>query len=203
MKTRNKALLLTLCAMLLVVASVLGTVAYLTDRAEVKNTFTVGNVKITMDETDVDNSTPNKDRDTANTYKLLPGHVYTKDPIIHVDASSEDCYLFVKVVNEITAIEDSTNTVAAQMAAKGWKAVDGQSGVYVYVGTAADATAPLAVSAKTDVTVFEKIQIAGTVNGTTLAAYAGKTITVTAYAIQKDGFEGKSAAAIWSTANFN
>lgn len=198
MKTRTKALLLTLCALMLVAASVFGTMAYLTSTDEVKNTFTVGNVAITLDETDVDDSTPNADRDKANSYKLMPGHEYTKDPIVHVASTSEDCYLFVKVVNEITAIEDSTNTVASQMAAKGWKAVDGQTGLYVYVGTTAGASAPLAVSANTNITVFEKIKVAGTVDNTTLAGYANKTITVTAYAVQKDGFDGKTASEIWA-----
>lgn len=197
-KTKTKALLMSLCAVLLVAASVLGTMAYLTDSKDVKNTFTVGNVAITMDETDVDYSTPNKERDQANSYKLLPGHTYTKDPIIHVDANSEDCYLFVKVDNQITAIEaDGNTTVAAQMAAKGWKAMEGKDGIYVYVGTTA---APVAVKANDNVTVFEQLVIAGTVNGDTLKAYKNKTITVTAYAVQKDGFEGKTADQIWSTA---
>lgn len=197
-KTKTKALLMSLCAVLLVAASVLGTMAYLTDSKDVKNTFTVGNVTITMDETDVDGSTPNKERDQANSYKLLPGHTYTKDPIIHVDANSEDCYLFVKVDNQIAAIEANGNTtVAAQMAAKGWKAVEGKDGIYVYVGTTA---APVAVKANDNVTVFEQLVIAGTVNGDTLKTYKDKTITVTAYAVQKDGFEGKTADQIWSTA---
>ena len=51
MKTRSKALLLTLCAVLLVTASVLGTMAFLTSTDEVKNTFTVGSVNIALDET--------------------------------------------------------------------------------------------------------------------------------------------------------
>ena len=197
-KTKTKALLMSLCAVLLVAASVLGTMAYLTDSKDVKNTFTVGNVTITMDETDVDDSTPNKERDQANSYKLMPGHTYTKDPIIHVDANSEDCYLFVKVDNQIAAIEANGNTtVAAQMATKGWKAVEGKDGIYVYVGTTA---APVAVKANDNVTVFEQLVIAGTVNGDTLKTYENKTITVTAYAVQKDGFEGKTADQIWSAA---
>ena len=53
MKTRTKVLLLTLCAALLVCATVLATMAFLTDTAEVKNTFTVGNVDITLDEAKV------------------------------------------------------------------------------------------------------------------------------------------------------
>ena len=198
MKTKSKALLLTLCAVLLVTASMLGTMAYLTSTASVENTFTVGSVAITLDETDVDNSTADANRDQANSYKLMPGHTYTKDPIIHVDANSEDCYLFVKVDNQIAAIEaDGNTTVAAQMAAKGWKAVEGKDGIYVYVGTTA---APVAVKANDNVTVFEQLVIAGTVNGDTLKTYENKTITVTAYAVQKDGFEGKTADQIWSAA---
>ena len=205
-KTKTKALLMSLCAVLLVAASVLGTMAYLTDSKDVKNTFTVGNVSIKLDEAKVDeNGTQVVDKDgnpvarvTENKYKLLPGHTYTKDPIIHVDANSEDCYLFVKVDNQIAAIEaDENTTVAAQMAAKGWKAVEGKDGIYVYVGTTA---APVAVKANDNVTVFEQLVIAGTVNGDTLKAYENKTITVTAYAVQKDGFEGKTADLIWSTA---
>lgn len=200
MKTRNKALLTMVCAVLLVVASVLGTMAYLTSTAKVENTFTVGSVTISMDETDVDNSPEGKNRDTENNYHLLPGHEYIKDPIIHVDSTSEDCYLFVTVSNEIAAIEATGGTsVASQMAANGWKAVDGQTNLYVYIGTADDAFAPLAVKANDDITVFEKIVISGSVDNITLARYKNKTITVNAYAVQKDGFESKNASAIWNT----
>lgn len=202
MKTKNKALLLALCAVSLVTASVLGTMAYLTDNKAVTNTFTVGSVAITMDEEDVDHSTPDKNRDTANSYKLLPGQEYTKDPTIHVDPNSEECYLFVKVENDIAAIEskEAGESVAAQMTANGWKTVEGQTGIYVYVGTAAGASAPLAVSARDDITVFEKIKIDDSVTGTQLDGYKNKTIKVTAYAVQKAGFEGKAADEIWNTA---
>lgn len=197
MKTKSKALLLTLCAVLLVTASMLGTMAYLTSTASVKNTFTVGSVAITLDETDVDNSTADADRDQANSYKLLPGHTYTKDPIVHVDSTSEDCYLFVKVANEITAIEDGTK-VAAQMTAKGWVAVNGAPDVYVYT----QSNAPAVVEGGSNVTVFDNFTISGTVDNATLATYNNKTITVTAYAIQADGFEGKTASQIWTAAGF-
>lgn len=197
MKTRSKALLLTLCAVLLVTASMLGTMAYLTSTASVKNTFTVGSVAITLDETDVDNSTADADRDQANSYKLLPGHTYTKDPIVHVDSTSEDCYLFVKVANEITAIEGEP-TVAAQMTEKGWVAVDGAAGVYVYTQN----STPAVVAGDSNVTVFDNFTISGTVDNATLATYNNKTITVTAYAIQADGFEGKNASEIWTAAGF-
>ena len=200
MKTRSKALLLTLCAVLLVTASVLGTMAFLTSTDEVKNTFTVGQVKITLDEAQVDesgNPVEGAARVKANSYKLLPGHTYNKDPIVHVDPTSENCYLFVKVANEITAIEGET-TVAAQMTAKGWVAVDGVTGVYVYT----QSNAPAVVAGGSNVTVFDNFTISGTVDNATLAAYNNKTITVTAYAIQADGFEGKTASQIWNAAGF-
>ena len=100
MKTRSKALLLTLCAVLLVAASVMGTMAYLTSTDEVNNTFTVGNVKITLDEAKVNTDgtpvTP-AERVKANEYKLLPGHTYTKDPTVTVKAVSESSYIRLKV----------------------------------------------------------------------------------------------------------
>ena len=203
MKTKSKALLLTLCAVLLVTASMLGTMAYLTSTASVENTFTVGSVAITLDETDVDNSTTGADRDRANSYKLLPGHEYKKDPTIHVDANSEDCFLFVKVENEIADIEKAGTEVAEQMAKNGWVTVEGQTKVYVYVGKTTGATNPATVQAGTNVDVFEKLAIDGNVDNNTLNGYAGKTIKVTAYAVQKDGFEGKSAKEIWTNAGFN
>lgn len=196
MKTKNKALLLALCAVSLVTASVLGTMAYLTDDKTVTNTFTVGSVAITMDETDVDGTAG---RDTQNSYKLLPGQEYKKDPIIHVADNSEDCYLFVKVENEIADIEKADSNVASQMATNGWKVVEGK-GVYVYVGTEENASTPAVVHKKDNIKVFDKIVIDGSVNGTQLKNYDGKNINVTAYAVQKAGFEDKTPADIWAAA---
>ena len=196
---KSKVLLTLACAVLLVAASVMGTLAYLTSTSEVKNTFSVGSVTITMDEQDVDNSTDGKDRDTENRYKLMPGHEYTKDPTIHVDPTSEDCYLFVTINNEIAAIEaEGITTVAEQMKAKGWATVEGVKNTYVYIGAAEGADKPQAVSAGSDITVFEKIVIAGSVDNSTLVGYANKTIAVNAYAVQKDGFEDKTPADIWA-----
>lgn len=103
MKTKSKALLLTLCAVLLVAASVLGTMAYLTSTDTVTNTFTVGKVEIKLDETDVTN--PTGPRVQANSYKLMPGTTYTKDPTVTVKAGSEESYVRMKVTfNNATKI---------------------------------------------------------------------------------------------------
>ena len=51
---KMKTVLLCISVVILVFASVMGTLAYLSDTDEVVNTFTVGNVDITLDEADVD-----------------------------------------------------------------------------------------------------------------------------------------------------
>lgn len=195
MKTTKKALLLALCAVLLVVSTVFATLAYLTSTTEVvENTFTIGKVKITLDEAKVTEygvAVENASRVIENTYKLMPGHKYTKDPTIHVKAGSEECYLFVKVTDEIAAIQDA-DTVATQMANKGWVELDGEENVY-YLNKTIDARE---ADADIDVPVFATFKIKGDAN---VASYDGKTITVQAYAIQADGFA--DAAAAWGAAS--
>ena len=100
MKTKSKALLLTLCAVLLIAASVLGTMAYLTSTAKVENTFTIGKVEIKLDEAKVTADgipVEGAARVTANSYKLMPGTTYTKDPTVTVKAGSEESYVRMKV----------------------------------------------------------------------------------------------------------
>ena len=190
MKSKKKVFVTVLCAAALVVASVLGTMAYLTSQTEtVTNTFTVGNVAITLDENDV---TPMGVKDTdvrvqGNEYKLIPGHEYTKDPTVHVTAGSEDSWLFVKVDNGISDLEATGNTtIAEQMKAKGWTLVNGTTNVYAYEQKA---------TAGQNIRVFDSFTIAG---DATVAGNAGKTITIEAYAIQADGFD--TAAEAWTAA---
>lgn len=193
---KTKVLLTLACAILLVASSVLGTMAYLTSTDKVENTFTVGDaVSITLDEAKTnelgvaDNEAA---RVKANTYKLLPGHQYTKDPTVHV--TGEDCYVFVTVANGITSIE-GTNTIAAQMTAKGWKAVDGYDNLFVYA-TATDTKT--VVSKTTDLVVFETFTVKDDAVHTALDAVKDAKITINAYAVQKDGFEDKTPAQIWA-----
>lgn len=195
MKSKKKVFLTVLCAAALVVASVLGTMAYLTAKTgTVTNTFTAGNVAITLDEAKVDqygakefkdDGETLKDRVMDNAYKLIPGHTYVKDPTVHVADGSETSWLFVKVVDEISDIEAS-KTVAAQMTEKGWTAVTGADNVYAYNTT---------VTAKQDIVVFDNFTLT---DNAEVDDYAGKTITVMAYAVQADGFA--TAADAWVAA---
>lgn len=193
MKTKMKALTLVLCAVMLVATTVFATVAFLTSTtATVENTFTVGNVTITLDEAKVDEygvADNSVARVTANTYKLIPGHSYTKDPIIHVGSTSEDCWLFVKLYNGLQPIIAAT-TIEEQMQAGGWSVIDATNNIWAY---------NTKVSANTNVEVFESFKIKET--ETNLSNYEGKTITVQAYAVQADGFG--TAAAAWEAAPLN
>lgn len=217
MKTKSKALLLTLCAVLLVTASVLGTMAFLTSTASVENTFTVGSVKITLDEAKVDVNgvavTPAA-RVAENSYKLMPGHTYTKDPTIHVDAASEDCFIRAKVTltnaKEWIAIATKYADNKVENIIKGtddniwWvsqPAVDNEKNTVTYtfvykneshtdelgkrIWTKADGT---------DLVLFDEIAIPGGLTNEELAAVGSSKITVVAEAIQADGFETEAAA---------
>ena len=170
MKNAKKIVVLLLCAVLLIGATIAGTVAYLTDSDNVvTNTFTVGKVEITMDEAKVDAygvADPTAARVTENEYKLIPGHTYTKDPTIHVDDESESCWLFVKIENGIDA------TLTGQ---DGWTNITGTD-YWKYETVAEDGD---------DVVVFETFTYSDGITDTTTDAT--KNITVTAYAIQSDG----------------
>ncbi|MBR5516542.1 MAG: hypothetical protein IKU53_01095 [Firmicutes bacterium] len=202
----KKMLALAMCAVLLVVSTVFVTVAFLTSQDAVQNTFTVGNVVITLDELDVDNdevTADNKEytvngekkiRDKANAYKLIPGKSYVKDPTIHVAGDSEKCYLFVTVDNGIANIEAAGNKIADQMAAKHWVNLTGN--VYYY---SLDGTNATAVEAGENVVVFDEFTVDNGLNYDEVNAYAGKTIVVNAYAIQKDGMDASKPADIWGS----
>ena len=197
MKKTRKILLMAACAVLLVCISVGATVAYLTSTDSVTNTFTVGKVAITLDEAKVDtdgNAITPAVRVKENTYKLMPGHEYTKDPTVHVAADSENSYIFVKVENGIAAYEAETveggyKTIADQIVANNWTALTGVENVYYNVYTQA-ATA-------TDLVVFGNFKIADNADdesGWSAVTTENTKVTITAYAVQKDGFTDAKAA---------
>ncbi|MBE6677852.1 MAG: hypothetical protein E7597_03555 [Ruminococcaceae bacterium] len=195
MKNRKftKVALIALAMVLVCIVSVAGTLAYLTSQTdEVVNTFTVGDVEITLDEAKVTADGVGVEgaaRVMENEYKLIPNHSYTKDPTVHVDADSEDCWVFVKVDNGIAGIEatagDGYVTIATQMSDNGWTLVDGQTDIYAYKAIA---------KAGENLQVFGSFKVDGDVDGAGLETYADAKITVQAYAVQADGFATAAAA---------
>lgn len=196
MKARK--ILVSLAALALVAAiSIGGTIAYLTSTDKVENSFTVGKVAITLDESKVDingTAVTSAARVKANTYKLMPGHPYTKDPTVHVDADSEDSWIFVKVENGISDIEAAEATgenaytpIAKQITNNGWTQLDGKTNIYYKKYTAGTTDKDLAVFGN-----FKIADNAQDISGWGAAANA--KITVTAYAVQADGFTTAKAA---------
>lgn len=208
MKKTSKALLLMLCAVLLVAASVLGTMAYLTSTDTVTNTFTVGNVQIKLDEAkaNADGSlVPNADRVKANSYKLLPGHNYNKDPMVTVLKGSESAYIKMTVTFTKAAALDAIfdpNGATLTNIFNGYESTN-----WTYKGNTKDTTAntrtyefwykePVAAP-DNDVALdalFDSITVPGNITNAQLATIEGMTITVNAYAIQADGFDNAEAA---------
>lgn len=208
MKTKSKALLLTPCAVLLVTASVLGTMAFLTSDDEVVNTFSVGSVAIKLDEAKANADgtlVEGAERVKANSYKLLPGHTYNKDPMVTVLNGSEPSYIKMTVTfskaNELDAIfaptgADMTSIFdgydATCWIAKGNTkdtATNTRTYEFWYKETVAAPNGDVALDA-----LFDKIIVPGFITNEQLATIEGMTITVNAYAIQADGFANAEAA---------
>ena len=184
MKKKIVSVCLVVC--LLATAIIGTTLAYFTDTKEVTNTFSSGNVTIKLDEAPVgpDGQATTGDRVTTNDYKLYPGKEYDKDPTITVAADSENCYLFVKVVNGLAGLEaEGDTTIAKQMENKGWTLVDGETNVYMQSGI---------YSAGAQAVVFENFTIDTAETTETLAG--AEDIVITAYAIQAEGFDSAQEA---------
>lgn len=83
-----------------------GTVAWLiADTDPVVNTFTYGDINITLDEAEIGpDGEPVKDpegnpirKPEGNDYVMVPGNTIKKDPKVTVLSGNEDCWLFVKL----------------------------------------------------------------------------------------------------------
>ena len=209
-KTRSamRRMLFTLALVLVVaVASVGGTIAWLTDKTDpVTNTFTVGDINIKLYETLNPNGEPNADGSNVTNWqaKLIPGSKYAKNPQVSVDAGSEDCYLFVKF-EEIN--NPSTYLTYTSMLTKensGWTKVSGENDVW-YRTVAANASERswylLQGEGQTGnyvngvVTVKENIIKTGTVatDSTVVMPTEAPVLKYTAYAVQQDNLTVEQA----------
>ncbi|NLV99219.1 MAG: hypothetical protein GX034_05435 [Clostridiaceae bacterium] len=213
MKKHKKLLVLLLAALLLVTATVFVTMAYLTSEEKVENTFTVGKVKIKLDEAKVneygekvlDDNGYHVDRVKANKYKLLPNHEYVKDPTVTVLKDSEESYvrMFVTInnANKLDAIFAPDGAVMSDI----FKGYD--STVWIDKGNVKDTVAgtrtyefwyKIPVDARTAEQVLEPlftgIKVPGSLTGDDLAKLEDLKIDIVAQAIQADGFADADAA---------
>ena len=205
---KSKVLLTLACAVLLVAASVMGTLAYLTSHDKVTNTFSVGQVSIKLDEAAANSDgtlVEGAARVHANSYKLMPGHTYNKDPMVTVLKGSEESYIKMTVTfdkaAELDAIfapngADMTSIFEGYDATK-WidkgntenTTANTRTCEFWYKKTVPAPDADVALDA-----LFDKIKVPGAINNKQLKTIEDMTITVNAYAIQADGFDTADAA---------
>ena len=220
MNKKLRRILLTVCsAALLVCVTVGATVAYLTSTETVTNTFTVGKVDITLDEAAIkqDDSTKDwvedseKDRVKKNSYKLLPGITYAKDPTVTVKAGSESSYIKMTVTfskaAELDAIFAPTGGANLTSIFNGYDSTnwidkgnteDTDTNTRTYEFWYKETVAALDNDVALDA-LFDSITVPGFITNGQLKTIEGMTITVNAYAIQADGFASPEAAwAAWA-----
>ena len=196
MKKKITAIALVVC--LVAVAVVGGSLAYFTDEEKATNTFTVGNVDITLTE-------PKWDVEKAT---LIPGREIAKDPTITVEETSQRAYTFMKVqlsddfakliADYATAQEISlTNETEMKALIGEWFSSTVQPKIMKYSLT--ENYVILGVLSPKDpgqsVTYFDAITVPAEVVGSMIKADGTYEIYITAYAIQAEGFEGQNADA--------
>ena len=177
----GRLFVLMLALVLVLGCAVGGTVAWLVAKTDpVVNTFTYGDINITLTET------------TGDDYKIIPGVDIGKDPKVTVKAGSEACWLFVKVEEEGTFVANKVTYSVADGWTKGDDTDIPANVYYREVGT---------VTADTDFYVLNgnKVTVSNSLTKEDIANITQPKLTFTAYAVQKDGMD--TAAAAWAAAN--
>lgn len=181
MKKKTVALLLAL--VLVFGAAAGGTLAWLTDKTTpVVNTFTYGDINITLTE-------------TTNGYKVVPGAIDPKDPTIKVTAGSEKCYVYAKVENTVKMGE--TVVATPNINAGNWILVGEKDDVKLYrYKTVVDAA-----KAETELPVFTEVSYSSAITKDKIEDVAKGQITITAYAHQSENTDqgtADAAAIAWA-----
>ena len=212
--TKKRFVAILLCVTLVALAAIGATFAYLTDTKTVDNTFTMGNVKITLDETNVND--PEGDRVTSNTYNVYPGAVVTKDPIVH-NTGKNGAYVRAVVtiengMNWLGFYNDNAGTAPQEAAfnaminntlGEGWELVDISYDMSGPNHPTSDFIATLkytkVLEAGKDTTaMFSQIAFPTKLTGNDVTSRIDQNgefgINVVAQAIQADGFDTWQAA---------
>lgn len=198
---KNKRMLTVLILALIAIFAGGATLAYFTDTTgTVKNTFTMGNVEIKLDEAKLEVNTTVAgttwtalgDRVTENTYtNLYPGAVLPKDPTVY-NTGSNQAYIRVHVTlgkfPAFSELLEEPSTLWNASLGEGWTLASSVNGVYTYNYTN--------VVSKDDKVppVFTEIRIPANFNNEAMTSIDGFTINVVAEAIQAQGFENVTKA---------
>lgn len=205
MKSTTKAILVVLCALVLAAGSLFGTLAYLTDKDADTNTFTVGSVRLKLDEAKVKEDgtyvTDADNRTDENKYHLIPGHAYIKDPTVTVLGGSEESY--VRMLATVTYAKDADAVFGTDLTQwidineADWQVVgapvttkDESAGTitrtyeFRYKETVAKSDADTKLPA-----LFTRIQVPGEITKEQIVHLDEMVISVQAHGIQAAGFD--------------
>lgn len=144
---------------------------FISKSGPVINTFTAGDVTITLTETST-GRTP-----------LIPGTTVKKDPVVTVKANSENCYVYVQIAHD----GDHESYVSYEIE-DGWTVLGGFPGVYYREAASASIDRRFAVIKGNQVAVSSDLT-KEKMSGIT-AEHGG--LVITAYAIQTLGMESAS-----------
>ena len=187
----RKALVVLSLMMVLVLAAVGGTIAWLTaESGAVTNTFTVGDINIDLKEHKLnsDNTLDDTQEVTANNnYKVVPGRTSPKDPFVTVAANSEKCYVYVTVENNLV-IGDKT-VASVNIVDTDWVVVDTSKNktLYRYIGTQSTGSVVDAMNAAVTLPVFTQVTFSESdITKANISQLNNKTIVVNAYAHQSE-----------------
>ena len=207
---KKKLTLVVTCIVLVAAMVIGGTLAYFTDSKTATNTFTMGNVNIKLDETDIKN--PEGDRVTSNAYDVYPGEVVTKDPIVH-NTGKNGAYIraTVNVYNWMNLVaayypdfketfpndgyKAALNLLVGELG-EGWSVVGVVAGDTFTIGQF-DAKFVLkydgVLAAGADTTaMFQTVTIPAGIDNANASSF--QSVKVVAQAIQADGFDTWEAA---------
>ena len=202
---KKKLTLVVTCIVLVAAMVIGGTLAYFTDTKTANNTFTMGNVKIALDETNVKD--PEGDRVTSNEYDVYPGQTVTKDPIVH-NTGKNGAYIraTVNVYNWMNLVaayypdfketfpndgyKAALNLLVGELG-EGWSVVDVVAGDTFTIGQF-DAKFVLkydgVLAAGADTTaMFQTVTIPAGIDNANASSF--QSVKVVAQAIQADGFD--------------
>ena len=202
MKVNMKKLIVALLVLVLVIGGTVGgTLAWLSASADaVENTFTVGNITITLEET-FNTKSDGSTKEDKWVGKIVPGGTQAKDPTITVAAGSEKCYVYVMVENTMTlkVKENGTETDVVVVTPNinnidGENTVDwavvktvGNKTIYRYIGQLSTEGVVDATANEVELPVFTTVTYDGTyITEDNITNLAKNTITVDAYAHQSD-----------------
>ena len=205
-------------AVLLLMLAVGGAIAYFTDTETKTNTFTIGNVDITLTEDGWDALADANDNDIPDAAEdMMPGESVTKDPLINNVSTKNPAYVFAKVevpcttiVAPATTSEElftyTTNAGWTELSTAAVACTSGGTATHVYYyGTGGTLTTLAKATSETTPTstsnpLFNSITLLGTLKGNE-GLSGEKQVVVTGYGIQTEGLTSTAPADVW--ANFN